>query len=317
MRPVRPTIVLALAVAGVILLSPTTHAGLIDLIYSQPIGNHWGQAVTGSNYFWSDHLVPSAGNDYEVGNAAGKTLRTPETTNSTFAGDSLTVNPTGQLLLKANSSTRVFTVSDFRFNGGSLTHGSDNQTITFDGLATVLTNSTISNAGVNARRLYFDADLIGNAKLTVNLGDDDWVRVRGDNRGFSGDWDILFTPASGDDGSPTPNFDAQTPNSLGSGNIRVGPKILFDADFDIANWGGSFTLDGIMQLDQNHLFGDLIIGGTELPAGVYTFNQLNTRFDPYFLNGGTGTIRVVPEPATLALGLLALLGIRRRLSRRR
>ena len=300
----------------VLLLAPiVAQAGNIDLINSQPMGTHWHQANTGSTYFWSDHLAAAAGNDYHAGTVTGGNVRTPEGYSSTFAGDSLSVYPGAQLLLKTNNDSRVYTVADFRMDGGAITHGSDNRTITFRGTTTVLTDSRISNAGKNARRLYFDADLVGSGDLLVQQGDADWMWLRGDGSAYSGDWDIVFAPYTGspaDNGSPTPWFHAAGTNSLGSGSIHVGDNVIFDIDYDLESRAAEFTLEGALVLDQDHLFGGLTIGGTTLPAGDYSFEQLNTAFDPYIRDGGTGSITVVPEPCTLALLAAGLLALRRR-----
>jgi hypothetical protein len=295
-------------------LASAADAAFINFINQQPGGTHWGQANTGATYFWSDSLAPQAGNDYRMGSPyAGGNLRTPEASSSTFAGDSLLINPTGQLLLKSNADTRVYTVNDLILNGGAIVHGSDGRTITLDGNITLLVASAISSTDPNPRRINLDAQLHGSVQLNISLGADDWIRLRDDNSDFSGTWNLTRVSGSG---ASTPYLDAQVLGSLGTGNIIVGTGLILDLDYDRTNYLSTLTLNGLLTLDQTLGFRDVIIGGTPLADGIYSFATLNTLYDAYFVDGGTGLLLVnAPEPATLTLLALGGLGLLRRRSR--
>jgi MYXO-CTERM domain-containing protein len=78
--------------------------------------------------------------------------------------------------------------------------------------------------------------------------------------------------------------------------------------------GGSLTLSGtaVVTLDQSVTFSSVTISGTALAAGFHSFDSLNSAFDAFFTDGGTGgiTVSAIPEPSswTAFAGVAALLG---------
>jgi hypothetical protein len=66
----------------------------------------------------------------------------------------------------------------------------------------------------------------------------------------------------------------------------------------------------VVPLDQDVTFASVSIGGTTLANGTYSFATLNSDFNAFFTDGGSGSITVgaIPEPSTYAalLGLGAL-----------
>ena len=63
-----------------------------------------------------------------------------------------------------------------------------------------------------------------------------------------------------------------------------------------------------MTLDQDHTFGLIEIDGVSLATGTYSFADLNSTYDAFFADGGTGSLTVVPEPSYVSL-LIAVFGM--------
>ncbi|HUT35808.1 MAG TPA: PEP-CTERM sorting domain-containing protein [Planctomycetota bacterium] len=308
---------LSVSLSLVFLSAPVAQAAFIDFINQQPMNSHWGQANAGTTYFWSDHLAPQAANDYVMGTPyATGNLRTPEGSSSTFAGNSLTIHSGGSLLLKSNNNSRVYVVNDLILDGGGVTLGNGNRIFTLDGNITVLSASSIGTSDTDNRRLYLDAGIEGSGQLNLRLAAGAWIILGEDNSDFSGTWNITRTGTGG----TQPYVDAQAAGSLGTGDVIVGAGVMLDIDYDREELSSNLVLNGLLTLDQALVFGSVTIGGTLLDPGVYSFTQLNTDFDAYLVNGGTGSITipvllVIPEPATLTLLALGGLGLLRRRKR--
>jgi hypothetical protein len=298
--------------------------------------NHWNAPI------WNPGGVsPTAGNVYEV--LSGARVRSPNGTVAsggtavdgqtfTFPGTTLTLDgPTGELRIKQNFNNPVFNFPGaggspgLLFNGGILNDG-DDRIMTIAGAigASAGTTSSINPGGsavtdISALRGFiFTASLSGDGAFALNFGHDTTtagatvpaLRIDSSNPGFTGDWVLNSGWVLG-----------AGVNALGSGDMTLtstqGPSTI-DYDYNAFNPTSVLTLNGTtskLVLDQNLTFGGVTINGTALTPGLHTFAELNSAFNANIVDGGNGTITVVPEPSALTaslLGLVTMLGFRRR-----
>jgi hypothetical protein len=327
------------AIAGVIALAPVLPAYgaalTTSVVQALADTNHWNAPI------WDPGPVsPTAGNTYEV--LAGARVRSPNGTVAsggnglagqtfTFPGDALILS--GELRLKQNFNDPIFNFpgvggnAGLVFNGGILNDGEE-RIMTIAGLVESRTGTigSINPGGqavtdISANRGYiFTALLTGGGDFALDYGHDTTtpgvsvpaVRIDSANPTFRGNWIVNSGWLQG-----------TAPNALGIGDVTLtstqGPSTL-DYDYDATNPTSTIELIGptsTLILDQNLTFEKVIIDGASLAPGRYTFDQLNALFDANIVDGGNGTITIVPEPVGLGLlllGSLPLLGARRRVS---
>lgn len=250
-------------------------------------------------------------------------IRSTDATNNTFEGDSLTVENGGRLEL-------------YRTNGGGLIHA--NYTIN----DLTISNSTIraqSSNGTAQLRLLGSAQLIGNNFLDLNEGggyslnmrfagsvfgsgtfavtrDDTgtgravFIENTADFSGYSGDISLTSNVAK------YLNFNVQSSNGWGSGDLTLGNyATLTFGDGVSVSQSSSFIkvldLNNTVNLgDGSHSFAGLSFGTASLVApGTYDATGLNSLLGTTAFSG-TGSITfLVPEPSSVALSLLAGLGL--------
>ena len=308
--------------------------------------NHWNAPI------WQPgNVAPTAGNTYEllVNPATATRLRTPNgTTGSggtgaagqtfTFPGDSLTLNGAGfttgatstELRFKATFDNTTFNFPGVGGNPGLILNGGilnvgDDRIMTISGSVRANPGSTSSfnPGGQNttdigaARGFLVTAGLTGSGTLSLDFGHDfgsaaPALQIGSSNPNFSGDWLVNSGWLKG----------AGT-NSLGTGNITLNSGIqagggsTLDLDYDLNLPSKALTLNGTdskLVVDQALTFGTVSINGTQLAPGLYTAAQLNTQFDTNIVDGGTGSLRVIPEPSAVLAAFLggATILIRRR-----
>lgn len=280
----------------------------VTLIADMPAGEDWTNGAR-----WSDGQPANSANDYFVGSGAGKILRsTNNAAAATFPGNSLQLDATAIFRIKpANPGT--VTLPSLKLNGGTLHNGNGTNTTTVTGAVSVLTasnldlsqmtNNAFNSGGDTTRTLIVSASIAGPAQLSIGNGNTaalpnttnipTYGRVETTNpaNAFTGGWNVISGALRG-----------VAPGSLGMGSISVGAAGGFDTDYDLILPTASFTLNGLMQLDQNDTFGAISINGTALTPGTYTASQLTTQFPNNFFPGGTGslTVAAVPEPGCLS-----------------
>jgi hypothetical protein len=278
---------------------------------------------------WTSGAAPSADHDYVVQSASFQ-LRSA---GGTFGGKSLTVRAGGAMVFTVSP-----TVGDLRLeDGGYIVNNQDSQTRTISGglsfttagASPSYTNYIRTGGNTNAaRHLIFESTTAGAG--TVQLAQRGTITFNGDSS-FAGTW------ASGGLGLTLPgvtgsydhtatlftNVVAGGTDSLGdAASFAVGAFSTLDVNYDWST-SGALTLqrdaaqtnaNAPMILDQAIEVGALTIGGDSLSAGTYTFAELNSDYDLFFRDGGSGSITVVPEPSLAALAGIAcvLVTMRRR-----
>lgn len=223
----------------------------------------------------------------------GRVLFT-QSTADTFDGASLTLSG-GRLELRASDTTSVSyfsTINNVIVGSAGSAIGTGN----FD---------NTQGSGINITNLTL------NGNLLLEPAGSRQVRVNITNLTGAGDLTTGFNATS--------RGVVSVANAAGyTGNIvaSIG-RLDFNSSFSSA--GGLVLNSGSeLVLDQNLSFTSVTIGSTVLAEGTYTFAQLNSAYDAYFVNGGSGSITVsaIPEPSTFAAlaGVVALgaVGLRRR-----
>ncbi|MEM6764654.1 MAG: hypothetical protein AAF655_07010 [Bacteroidota bacterium] len=198
---------------------------------------------------WEDSLAASAGKKYRVDRSkGGDVLRTPTSSSAVFPGEYLKVVDGGSLLLKTPANG-TFEIPKTIFDGGGMAFGNGAVAYTWKGEVQVEKNGIgIGNAGT----ILFEGELTGNGPVNI--------------------------------GTPNITFSSGTWNgdlNLNGGTLAFG--------FDISEGGGFIYTSGTFDINgQNHIFKNLFIAGNQMPAGVYTAEDLGEGFT------GEGTITIKP-----------------------
>lgn len=284
----------ALLVASLVLLPVAAFAQTTwYLNTSQPFGIDWNAKT-----YWSANADgtgsnPASISNQDIFNTNSKTLRTYSSTstvpNGTFGGSRLDLN--SQLSLKAS----IINIGNLKTLGGAYITAQD-----ADGVndKTLILNVTSFNSTAETR---FSATIANSRTLAVNITT------------LTGTGDFVFgKTAAGTLAASALTFQATTATNF-TGNIYLfgsGSTLAFTQNLTT---GGELHLEtgSILTLNRNLTFTGLSIGGTALAAGqTYTFSQLNTSYDAYFSDIGSGSITIlaIPEPSTYAALLAAFAG---------
>jgi hypothetical protein len=223
----------------------------------------------------------------------GSRLRTP-TTSAAFPGLQLTVSGNG---IFENNGGNPVNIGELRFknadvvmtnyfnnlvlNGGELDAGNNGVQIV-QGTVTVASNSTIyvDSGSTGDRGFRIDARLTGSGNLFWHQFSGSLsgmnLQITGSGNTFTGQWIV-------DQGALV----GVTANSLGTNNIIVGASgsiAALETLYDLNNTNASLTLgaNGKMFLHQTNHFASVIISGTPLANGIYSFVQLNSAYPTKF-----------------------------------
>lgn len=264
----------------------------ITLALFEPSGDDWNTVGA-----WNDGQggLPAStsalefpGSTYEV--QAGYLLRSPATatTSITFPGVSLQIDGTGTLVnnpasgslqgemrLKENNSGQTIYFPLLILAGGQIDNGSAFG-VDLAGNIDVISNSVfyVDSSGSDGRPMQIDACLTGSGSLEYH--DYDTLMTGGldltcPTNSFEGTWYVDQGPLLG----------AGT-NSLGTNSITVGAHGALETLYNVSSPAATLSLSGAMYLHQNDTFGQLAINGVGLPAGFYSWSQLNTSYPSNF-----------------------------------
>jgi hypothetical protein len=268
-----------------------TQAAHFTTTTAQPIGKNWNEPI------WDPGpTVPTAGNTYEV--LQNGLVRNPTVATSTFSGDSLQLDGASILRMKPPADGITTTVNfpgvngalGLILNGGGVDPGSPNTTFVVAGKILVAADSFLLGPTVDSNRnLIITASLSGTGSITVqNFFNNSGATIRSVSNDFSGNWIVTAGRLTGSGA-----------NSLGSGNIYIAAGSRLEILYNIQT-PGALALDGVMSLTSDCQFSSAIINGTSLTNGVYSYNDLKTKFPANLAAGGSGSITVVAPDVSLS-----------------
>ncbi|HSU54428.1 MAG TPA: immunoglobulin domain-containing protein, partial [Candidatus Dormibacteraeota bacterium] len=307
------------AVPAMLAVSQPSAPTVITTTTRQAQGTDWN---TGAS--WSDgnpvsvSIFSAPGSAYQV--VPGTLERSPVSTNAVFPGNVLvlegdgvlldgnagsfaTQTTTGELRLKesgtttATNSGTVYTVGgsvtfpDLQLNGGQLDNGSSSA-VELDGRIDVLTNSSIyvdSAAAGSIRSFQVNAFLTGTGTLTYSDIDTGYASntlvISCATNTFSGQWNVQQGGLVGN-----------APGSLGTNSISVAANGSLETTYNLSNATAALLLNGQLHLYTTDTFFAVVLNGTNLAPGTYSFAQLNSAYPANFpatwqvqLGSSTGT----------------------------
>ena len=176
-------------------------------------------------------------------------------------------------------------------NGGGIDPGSVNTTFVVAGKVLVAADSLMLGPTVDYNRnVIFAASLSGAGNITIqNFFNNSGVTVQSLSNDFSGNWILTSGRLTG-----------VAAGSLGAGNFVVAGGSRLEILYALKT-SGVLTLDGVMSLNNDCEVSGAIINGITLPAGIYPYADLTSRFPNNFTTGGSGSIRVVPPDVSLSI----------------
>ncbi len=294
------------AVPAMMAVSQISAPGIITTTEREAAGTDWN---TGAS--WSDgnpvslSIFSAPGSTYEV--VPGTLERSPVSTNAVFPGSVLvlegngvlldgnaasfaTQTTTGELRLKESGTATatnlgmVYTVGgsitfpDLQLNGGQIDNG-NSSAVELDGRIDVLTNSAfyVDSAAAGSIRSYLvNAFLTGTGTVTYMDFDatgytSNALLISCPTNTFSGQWNVQQGVLVGN-----------APNSLGTNSISIGSLGALETTYNLSNATAALILNGQMHLYTADTFYGVILNGTNMAPGTYSFAQLNSSYPSNF-----------------------------------
>ncbi len=224
-----------------------------------------------------------AGNDFFLN---GSILGTPSG-DTTFFGDSLTLN--GGIFNVRNSGTKTIASIIVTADSGLISNiGNTLDVATFDNVSGTATLQGVGSGLAPILTIFDFAALTGSGDFALRSSatvgqaiNTHIVLAVGNAANWTGDIGGWTNPDETEGRSLTLAFGGDT---VFGGSLTAPSHARITLDFNVTF--ASVSLDG---------------GTTFLAPGTYDFATLNASYDSIFNDGGSGSITVVPEPATMAL----------------
>ena len=237
---------------------------------------------------WSDSASPHNTADYFI--LGGHEIRTKEGTTATFGGHSLSVLSGGSLALVGNASGIKSTVGDLRLYGGAILTAKRNWGNNLDGNITV--NGTAATPVVfqtewakngtadttTARTLNIMATVSGGGSIrcqyqgtTFDPARPAVLNLRGNNTGFTGEWQIMH-PAAQASFTSAQNFGSASALVLNSngvfraqdGSFSISAPVVVNSTGSVAG-NEDLTNGGTVEVDAGQT---LAVNGVVSGAGI-------------------------------------------------
>lgn len=279
------------------------------------------QASFNAGTNWAGGAAPTSGNDYFTG---AFNLQTPnDSSNYSFAGNSLTVETGGRLVYHGFKTANTITVSNLIMNGGDFFNSGTNSgsQLTLAGNISVLSAAIINTGNFDFGTLI-SANVSGSSTLTLAGSDGSnhtgTIRFTSASSTFNGDISVTQTSKYQLTDTGVMNFligaDGVNNSIYGdsSQTALIQGTFVFDLSGAATDPGSSWNIVDVSTLTETFDTGFSVSGFTETNPGIWTF-------DSYQFSETTGLLTVaVPEPSTYAMmaGLVILaLGVYRRRNR--
>ena len=263
----------------VLSLSAASFADTYYLTGNQGTSASWDSLGSWTNSAGANPSSILSGDDYDMD---GFILRSPTGASPSFGAGSLTSSG-GIILFKHSSGTAAIT--SFSDAAGAVL-GVGNPAVTQSVHLVGFSNNSyaqLSAGSAQGMDLQID-NWTGNGTLRM-----------GNATSAVGYYGLTITDALG--------FTGTIDSTFGTTDWKNDAD-LSNASYKIVDAGYEDVI-----LNSDIKVGALTIGATTYTPGTYSFATLNAAHDSSFVDGGTGSIKVIPEPAALGLLVTASAGI--------
>ena len=298
-------------------------------VYSTATDGYSDHSFTAGGH-WSDGKVPHDDADYFV--MSGHQIRSVRSGSSTFNGHSLSVLSGGRVAVQGGTSGVKATVGDLRLTGGGILTTTTHYGNNLDGAVSILGSS--SNPAIyeaewasgspesSGRWLTIQAPISGSGSILCRYQNQAatalgapvaGLNLRGDNRNFTGEWQIMH-PAAKATFTSAANFGSASALVLNSNGVFRAQEGSFAIPAVVVKNVGSvagnedLTNGGTIEVDANQtLTVNSVVSGAGIlrkaGAGTLLLNAENTLTGTLAVNegfvGGAGKV----QSATLADGV--------------
>ena len=256
-------------------------------VYSNGVDGYSDHSFTAGTH-WSDGAAPHSDADYFIKD--GHQIRSVRYASSTFDGNSLTVLSGGRVVVQGGTSGVKATVADLRLCGGGILKTTTDWGNNLDGKVTVYGSSSnpaiyetsweSASAEKSGRHLTVNSAISGSGSLLCRYEGGGatalgapvaGLNLRGDNTGFTGEWQIMH-PAARATFTSAANFGSASALVLNSNGIfrAESGSFAISAPVVVKNVGSvtgseELTNGGTIIVDTNQT---LTVNGVVSGAGI-------------------------------------------------